>query len=139
MNGCYNQWGKNMEAKYPWLRLRNVWTGKYVLDKEGKYMSWAEQIPQGWYVAFGEQMIDELNDLLVKYNFVDGYFITQIKEKFGSLRWYDNGFPQAGYEEYMAWEKKYEDLSVKTCIVCGAPGEIHRKRWIEPLCDEHNK
>jgi len=128
-----------MQPKYEWLIFRSDYTQEPILDEEGQYKSWADEIPQGWYIAFGEQMIDELNDLLIKYDFVTHYSIAQIKEKFGTLRWYDNGVPEAGVDEFYAWEDKYERLSAKTCIVCGAPGEIRHNRWIEPLCDEHNK
>lgn len=128
-----------MKAKYEWLKLRNVWTGEPVLDEEGDYMSWATQIPRGWYIAFGEQMIDELNEILVKFGFEKEYRISQIKEKYGTLRWYEYTYISDMQEEYYEWLRKYEDLSAETCIVCGAPGEIRRNLWIEPLCDEHNK
>jgi hypothetical protein len=83
-------------------------------------------------------MINELNDLLVKYDFFDKYRITQIKEKFGGLRWYDNGVPEKMYDEYNEWLEKYEALSEVTCIHCGKAGTIDYKQyWLEPLCKEH--
>ena len=125
-----------MKPKYKWLRIRNRWTGKLIDDLETR--SEIDDLPTGWYIAFGEQMIDELNELLVKYNFDDDYRITQIKEKYGTLRWYHNGIPIAMSKEFHEWEHKYVDLSAKTCIVCGKKGKIRNDLWwIEPLCLKH--
>lgn len=122
-----------MEPKYKWLRVRNYWTDELIVGGESEI----ENLPEGWYIAFGEQMIDELNELLIKYNFVDEYRIAQIKEKFGGLRWYDNGFPVEGQEEYKQWLSKYEELSERICIDCGKEGKLRNLSWIVPLCDEH--
>lgn len=81
-------------------------------------------------------MIDKLNDLLVKYNFVDKYRILQIKEKYGELRWYDNGIPPVMSDEYREWLNKYEKLSYETCINCGKPATHMTKGWIMPLCND---
>jgi hypothetical protein len=129
-----------MKPKYKWLKLRQVYKGRdYILDDNGNYISWAEDIPKGWGKAFGEQMIDELNEILEKYDFVDKYTIVQIKEKFGSLRWYDNGIPEKASKEYYKWLNKYEDLSKKTCIKCGKPATHMTEGWIIPLCDRCDK
>jgi len=122
-----------MKPKYPWLVIRNRFTGKVV--EELKDCSEIDDLPRGWYIAFGEQMIDELNELLVKANYADKYRIMQIKEKFGTLRWYDGSIPKSIYPEYTALIKKYEKLSATTCVICGAQGEIDYKAyWLEPLC-----
>ena len=82
-------------------------------------------------------MIDELNDILIKYNYADKYRIVQIKEKYASLRWYSNGIPMDASEEYYQWLNKYEKLSEETCIKCGKKATHFSKGWILPLCDEH--
>lgn len=104
--------------KYPWLELRNVWTNEKVKDTES---TWLDDLPEGWKIAFGEQMIEELDEILRKANFQNDYRITQIKEKYGSLRWYDDGVPLGILEEQNEWLAKYEDLSEKTCMICGKP------------------
>ena len=109
----------NYEYKYP------------PLDYE-----WLYDLPEGWANSFGEEMIDELKTLVEKYKF-EKYQVVQVKEKFGELRWYDNGFPQEGYEEYSAWLSKYEDLSRETCQICGKKGKLYTSGWYEVLCDEH--
>ena len=129
------EYNKALLEKYPWLTPYNVWTGK--LDEGYNYEStWADDIPDGWRLAFGDQMLEELNNLLTKYGLEDEYRIVQIKEKFGGLRWYDNGFYEECYEEYQTWLNKYEDLSFTTCIVCGKPAIGYTKGWITPLCKD---
>ena len=125
--------------KYDWLKIRNNFTDEYILDNDKNYISWEEEIPEGWNIAFGEVMIDELNDILVKYNFTDSYRIIQIKEKFGGLRWYDNGIPEEAVNDYNIWLDKYEELSYNTCIRCGEPATHMTNGWIEPLCNECDK
>ena len=126
---------KALLEKYPWLTPYNVCTGEPIEDYDYED-TWADDIPYGWRLAFGDQMIEELDQLLRKYNFRDEYRIFQIKEKFGELRWYDDGFPQEGYEEYQDWICKYEGLSSRTCINCGKPAIGLTKGWIMPLCKD---
>ena len=128
-------YNKALLEKYPWLTPYNVWTGKPLRDYNYEYTR-ADDIPKGWRLAFGDQMIEELDHLLEKYNLKDEYRITQIKEKFGGLRWCDNGFSKEGFEEYTEWIYKYEDLSFKTCINCGKPAIGFTKGWITPLCKD---
>lgn len=121
---------------YEWLKVRNVWTDEYIYDDNEEHMSWEEDIPEGWYKAFGRAMINELNDILVKHNFVDEYRVVQIKEKYGSIRWYSNGIPAEMTDEYYEWLNKYEALSEDTCIKCGEKSTHMTTGWIMPLCDE---
>ena len=95
-----------------------------------------DNMPDGWRIAFGEQMCEEIADLLKRANYLDKYHITQIKEKWGGLRWYDNGVPQAYYNELYDIIKKYEKLSEKTCIICGKPAKWITTGWIIPICDD---
>ena len=117
----------------PWLTPYNIWTKKPLEDYNYE-QTWADDIPEGWRLAFGDQMIEELDQLLKKYSLEDKYRIVQIKEKFGGLRWYDDGFSKEGYEEYRDWLCKYEDLSVKTCISCGKLAVGFTRSYILPLC-----
>lgn len=60
-------------------------------------------------------------------------YITQIKEKFGSLRWYDHGCTEKMLREIIP---KYENLSAYTCIRCGKPATRITLGWICPFCDD---
>lgn len=129
------QKNKELLEKYPWLYPVSEYTGK-PLENYDYSFTWMDDIPLGWNIAFGKQMIEELGALLEKYNYQDEYSICQIKEKFGGLRWYDNGFPTEGYEEYKEWLDKYEELSFKTCIDCGKPAKYFTRGWITPICED---
>lgn len=60
---------------------------------------------------------------------------TQVKEKFGGLRFYVDYATDVQY----ALITEAEDLCEKTCEVCGAPGTARTGGWIKTLCDEHAK
>lgn len=58
---------------------------------------------------------------------------TQVKEKFGSLRFYFDG----GDDEIWAMVGFAEIISGRTCEQCGAPGKTVGKGWIKTLCSNH--
>ena len=91
----------------------------------------------GWRKAFGIQMCKEIRAALLRQSWkaLFKYRITQIKEKFGELRWYDE-FSTKDIEDII---DKYEDISRHTCIVCGKPATKMSTGWICPYCDEHIK
>lgn len=63
----------------------------------------------------------------------DDVIITQIKEKFGGLRfYYDGGDARVSGMVTMA-----ESWAAHTCEECGKPGTSRRGGWIRTLCDEH--
>lgn len=126
---------KELIKKYPWLKPRKVYSDEEIEGYDYEF-TWMDDIPDGWRVAFGDQMVQELDELLKKYNCMKDYKIFQIKEKFGGLRWYDSGFPREGSDEYMNWLLKYEDLSFHTCINCGKPAKYFTKGWIVPICED---
>ena len=103
------EFNKELIEKYPWLKHNALYNENE--DKEYDYSkTWLDEIPRGWAIAFGEDIIREINDELVKFNFVDEYKIVQIKEKFGELRWYDDGSPRGRLSEnYKVVEKKFGD------------------------------
>jgi len=79
-------------------------------------------------------MCKEIKKELKKYNFLYKYRITQIKEKFGELRWSDSGIPK----DSKVWGiiGKYSEISRKTCINCGKPATKISTGWISPYCDD---
>lgn len=90
----------------------------------------------GWRKKFGIDICKEIKQSLLKHGgrkALKSYRILQIKEKFGGLRWYDNG----GNEEiFRSIIPKYEKLSFQTCIHCGKPAEYISKGWISPYCED---
>ena len=128
---------KELVEKYPFLIIRTDWyTGKPLSEDEINYEhTWWDDIPEGWAKAFGIQMCDELLEILKEGNCLNDYRIVQIKEKYGGLRWYDNGIPLEIREKYYTWLKKYEDLSFETCIMCGEPATHKTRGWINYVCE----
>lgn len=126
---------------YPFMKVRGTSRNPFAEDGGTEPDSWHNSIPQGWWKAFGIQMLDELKTLLEKASeidstdWVDGYRIYDIKEKWGMLRW-DADIPSSMFDEFLEWEEKYEDLSGKYCILCGKPSEGYSEGWIVPLCRE---
>lgn len=59
----------------------------------------------------------------------------QIKEKFGTLRFYATG----GDEYTNGVIRMAESMSCVTCEVCSKPGMTNGKGWIKTTCEEHTK
>ena len=83
---------RKLVERSPFLLPRNYMNDQVEV---GYDYSWTEldSLPDGWRIAFGSDMLEELREILIKGDYLDEYRILQIKEKFGSLRWYDNSFP----------------------------------------------
>lgn len=122
---------KALIERFPFLMPRNRWTDKIPEDFDYSYTE-LDAMPDGWRKAFGEQMCEEIRAELVCVDYLDKYRITQIKEKYGSLRWYDLGCTERMLREIIP---KYESLSVRTCIQCGEPATKISTGWICPYCD----
>lgn len=60
---------------------------------------------------------------------------TQVKQKLGGLRFYIGH--NAGDAYIRGAISMAEDMSMKTCEVCGSPGKRRGGGWIRTLCDEH--
>lgn len=58
---------------------------------------------------------------------------TQVKEKYGTLRFYYYG----GDDIVAAYVDMAESMSSVMCEVCGAPGHSRGGGWVQTLCDEH--
>ena len=85
----------------------------------------------GWY-----PLIKELIEELIKIGWDKR--IYQIKEKFGGLRFYVDGFPKEknGFDIVRKAEKK----SFQICEICGEPGKLRDDlSWIRTLCDNDYK
>lgn len=122
--------------EYPFLLVRNYLTDEVIDDYNYEFTMY-DDIPIGWRNAFGMTMIKELKNILINGNCLHEYRVVQIKEKFGQLRWYDNGVPDVIYKQYNDWLDKYTLLSERTCIDCGEPAIGMTTGWIVPVCEKH--
>lgn len=114
------------------------WIDKNILDKIFIIPTYTEldAMPKGWRKKFGIQICKEIKQSLLKAGgrkALNAYRITQIKEKFGSLRWYDYGGTEEMFNTIIP---KYEELSRKTCIDCGKPAKYISRGWISPYCED---
>lgn len=126
---------KELTEKYPFLLPRNWQTDRVPDAYEYEYTE-LDIVPEGWKKAFGLNMVEELRVILVKADYLEAYRVHDIKEKYGSLRWYDNFGPVEHQEEYYAWLRRYEDLSERICIICGEPATHRSTGWISPYCEK---
>ncbi len=59
--------------------------------------------------------------------------VEQVKEKFGTLRFYYQG----GDEVISGMVRMAESMSAVTCEECGVPGTRRGGGWVTTLCDKH--
>lgn len=127
--------------KYPFLECRNVWTDTKINTSYD--ITWLDDLPIGWRRRFGKAICEDLKTLFKKSKtkgYIKKYRLHQIKEKYGQLRWYDNGVPDDIYDDYNRLIDKYTKLSEITCIMCGKKGEIDTTQfWLYPVCKKHKE
>lgn len=58
--------------------------------------------------------------------------LDQVKEKFGTLRFYYSG----GDDEISGMVRMAESMSAVTCEECSAPAETHGPGWIRTICNQ---
>ncbi len=59
--------------------------------------------------------------------------VFQVKEKFGTLRFYFSG----GDLLFQGFVDAIEQMSAYICEICGQRGEARNISWVRTLCDEH--
>lgn len=76
-----------------------------------------------------------IEPLVLEVQRVGGH-ITQIKEKFGTLRFYFVA-PEAEYDRIDDLVHEAEYASSMTCEECGAEATTHHQGWWKTLCVKH--
>ena len=119
--------------QYPFLIPRNVWTDKIPYGYNYSYTRY-DEIPDGWRKAFGQFLLEELRDVLVKDDYLNKFRFTDIKEKYGQLCLYNFGAPVDALNVI----HKYEFLSKYVCYYCGSPEAciVNDYGWYLPVCRE---
>ena len=101
-------------------------------------MCWGFECGDGWYNIINQLMgniqhhIDWKNR---KQEVVPQVTVDQVKEKFGTLRFYYTG----GDDYVRGLVSMAESMSGVTCEVCGNPGETNGGGWITTRCQTHGK
>ena len=101
----------------------------FFTDREPIVDSGFFDVKKGWF-----PIIKSLIEDLIKLGW--NKETTQVKEKFGGLRFYIN----AGSPEIHQRILQAETESYTVCEKCGEPGELRKDiGWYSTLCDEHYK
>lgn len=115
---------REMAAAGDWSFLEEKISNSYYKDKphlidieKQSYLS-----PPGDHVWYARP-IEKIPDVVA----------VQIKEKYGTLRFYYDG----GDDYISGIVAMAENMSARTCEQCGAPGKPRRGGWIRTLCDKH--
>ncbi len=122
-------------AKYP-----KIFVNRHG-DMKETLMCWGFECGDGWYNIINQlcsniqHYTDWQNKNHEKHPVVEQVVAVQIKEKFGTLRfYYDGGDDTIGGMVRMA-----ESMSSVTCEECGSPGHQRNGGWIRTLCDKHEE
>lgn len=120
---------KQLCDKYP-----KIFANRHA-DMRSTAMCWGFECGDGWY-----DLIDRLCSNLqfnTDHNSHTGVYpqviATQVKEKFGGLRFHVESATDVQY----AVISFAETLSGNVCDVCGKPGKRGGSGWIRTRCDEH--
>jgi hypothetical protein len=100
--------------------------------QRGYTIEWNANVndPNFEWTAWGERKEREVPES------IDQVVATQIKEKFGTLRFYYIG----GDDYIRGLETMAESMSAILCEDCGSPGKSRstkKMRWVRTLCDKH--
>jgi len=107
-------------------------------DMRTTAMCWGFDCGDGWYniidTACAQIENRAYNNRLnnVKFHPV---VATQVKEKYGTLRFYISG----GDDYIDGIIAMAEAISANTCETCGSPGKLRGGGWLRTLCDHHAK
>lgn len=105
-------------------------------------MCWGFEIGDGWYQIIDslcrqiQHHVDWKQEQKEKYGRGEGchqVVATQVKEKFGGLRFYYTG----GDDVVDGMVRMAESWAANTCEECGKPGNSRGGGWIRTLCDDH--
>ena len=113
---------KELIAKYPFLQF----------EPDYYEYTWADEVPDGWQIAFGDEMWAELKQILEEENLLDEFQFYGIKEKYGTLRFEYTPFS----DRLEKWETKYDLKSMLYCINCGKPTKYFTRGWINFICED---
>jgi hypothetical protein len=113
----YEIFAKQMEERFPKML-------------SGKYGGFA--VGAGWWPMI-ETLCGVIQSHIDNNKDCPQVIIEQIKEKFGTLRFYYQGGDE--FIQGAVWLA--ESLSGKICEECGAPGKRTQGGWVQTLCDFH--
>ena len=135
----------NIQHRVDWQRKQRANALKYnralkrALDKGDKsalikHYTYSAEGPNQWALQRVEEDLVE-----AKYRDVpeacSQVVADQVKEKFGTLRFYYHG----GDDTIFGMTRMAESMSAVTCEECGAPGKQRGGGWVHTYCDHHEE
>lgn len=103
-----------------------------------KYMN----IPEGWKDLFNDLCMELIKiETLFQVPQYEPIVFAQVKEKYGALRvYYDGGFiNDEPIQSIVNTIRTYEDMSLKTCSICGLRDNVKLKTirsWMTTCCSK---
>jgi hypothetical protein len=101
-------------------------------------MCWGFDCGDGWFNILNQLMGSIQHHLDWKNKnglVVEQVTLDQVKEKFGTLRFYYSG----GDDVIDGMVRLAESMTCVTCEVCGSPGTQNSGGWITTLCESHRQ
>lgn len=96
---------------------------------------WTFECSDGWFQLLWD-LSTKIDAHLKSHPELKKHFSpTQVKEKFGGLRFYFYG----GDEVIDKYVEEAEELSYTICELCGKPGKPNKEGWIKTLCPKCRK
>lgn len=106
----------------------NLYAKRYASMQE-TCMCWGFDCDDGWF-----DIIWELSEKLEK---LGGVVASQVKEKYGTLRFYADWTRETDEKLAMKYISEAEEKSAVTCEITGKPGKLISYRgWLMVRCDE---
>ena len=125
---------ENLINYFPFLYPRNVFTDNRIENYNYDWCLGVDELPQGWVRLF-LLFCKHLRKELIIHNYLKKFRFTQIKEKYGDMRLYNNGYPKDSKGDEL--ESIYSYLSIYVCQTCGEPAKYESRGWICQECEEH--
>jgi hypothetical protein len=134
-----NKLQKQLLEKYPKI-LKHVGG-----DPRQTCMAWGIETGDGWYDLLDRAMqkIQDYCDSLSKDGREVQLVASQIKSKFGTLRFYvdfNGDITEEEQDELYKFVNEAEDESETSCEICGKCAKTGRNsmNWIETVCPDHS-
>jgi hypothetical protein len=109
-----------------------VWNRALSRASRGDFSTYSRL--KGWQQKWIDEALDDPEpQLKIVPEACPQVVASQVKEKFGTLRFYYSG----GDSVVSGIERMAESMTVVTCEKCGAPGKTRNGGWIQTLCDTH--
>lgn len=111
----------NIQSHIDHVAKQREWAIKWNKEVNDPDYDWSDKAS---FIKREEREVPEL---------IEQVEVTQIKEKFGTLRFY-----YVGGDDYIrGLEAMADSMSAAICEDCGKPGKIRSGGWVRTLCEDH--